>query len=267
MGRPALDLCSVPSIRRALFEISPDVVINTAAYTDVDSAEREPQKAFELNVNGAAAIAAEAAQAKVPIVHLSTDYVFDGKKSAPYTEDDEPSPTSVYGLSKLQGEVAVADANAKHVILRTAWIYSPEGRNFVTTMIERARQSSKIEVVDDQIGSPTYARHLADLILSIAVQVVSQPAASAWGVYHAAGSGGVSWCGLAQEVFAVSREIGGPVAQIRPINSSQYPTVAARPQYAQLDCAKLERTFGLEMPDWREGVRDCVRRLLADESD
>lgn len=267
MGRPALDLCSVPSIRRALFEISPDIVINTAAYTDVDSAEREPQRAFDLNANGAAAIAAEAAQAKIPIVHLSTDYVFDGRKSGPYTEDDQPAPTSVYGLSKLQGEVAVAGANSRHVILRTAWIHSPEGRNFVTTMIERARKSSKIEVVDDQTGSPTYARHLAELILSIAVHVVSQPAASTWGVYHAAGSGGASWCGLAQEVFAVSRRFGGPVAEITPINSSQYPTVAPRPQNSQLDCTKLERTFGLQLPDWREGVKDCMRCLLADGSD
>jgi dTDP-4-dehydrorhamnose reductase len=267
MGRPALDLCSVPSIRRALFEISPDIVINTAAYTDVDNAEREPQRAFELNADGAAAIAAEAAQAKVPIIHLSTDYVFDGTKPAPYTEEDEPAPATVYGLSKLQGEAAVASANPMHVILRTAWIYSPDGRNFVTKMIQQARESPVIEVVDDQTGSPTYARHLADVILSIAAQVVSGPAASAWGVYHAAGSGGVSWCGLAREVFAVSSKLGGPAAQIVPINSSQYPTVAARPQNAQLDCDKLGRTFGLQLPEWRDGVNDCLQRLLTGAPD
>lgn len=267
MGRPALDLCSVPSIRRALFEISPDVVINTAAYTDVDGAEREPERAFDLNAAGAAAIAAEAAQANIPIIHLSTGYVFDGKKSAPYTEDDEPSPACVYGLSKLKGEAAVANANLRHVILRTAWIYSTEGRNFVATMIQRARAGAKIEVVDDQIGSPTYDRHLADMILSIAARAVSQPAASDWGTYHAAGSGSASWYAMAQEVFACSRKLGGPDAVITPINSSDYPTAAARPQNSQLDCTKIERTFGLRMPDWRKGVEDCMRRMLAIDSD
>ncbi|MGI9463672.1 MAG: SDR family oxidoreductase, partial [Aestuariivirgaceae bacterium] len=168
-----------------------------------------------------------------------------------------------YGLSKLKGEAAVAEANARHLILRTTWVYSPEGRNFATTMIKLARARAQIDVVDDQTGSPTYARHLADAILSIADQVVSGETASAWGTYHAAGSGSASWRELAEEIFDVSRRLGGAAASVRPITSADYPTVAPRPQNSRLDCTKLRDTFGLQMPDWREGVDDCVQRLLA----
>lgn len=266
VGRPALDLCRPSSIRSNLVKALPDVMINTAAYTAVDQAESEPEVVFQLNCAGAAAYAAVAAKAGIPVIHLSTDYVFDGAKSAPYTEDDEPAPMSVYGRSKLDGELAVAEANPKHVILRTAWVYSPFGRNFVKTMLSQASERSQIDVVDDQVGCPTYALHLAEAILDIAAKIASDRTAAPWGTYHAASAGGVSWYGLAERVFEISRRLGGPSAEIRSITTDDYAASAPRLRNARLDSSLLDRTFGVRLPEWSEGLEDCVRRLIATES-
>jgi len=263
LGRPALDLCVRPSILRSLTDATPDIIVNTAAYTAVDKAESEPDAAFALNRDGAGMLAEAAAARSVPIIHVSTDYVFDGRKSAPYLESDPTHPINVYGASKLAGELAVAAANPHHIILRTAWVHSPFGQNFVKTMLRLAAARPRLNVVADQTGNPTYAPHLAAAIIDLAVKINKLKTNDiSWGAYHAAGTGETTWQGLAQAVFARSKALGGPAAEADPIPTSSYPTPAARPLNSRLDCGKLAANFGVRLPDWREGVTTCVRRLL-----
>ncbi|MEZ5776234.1 MAG: dTDP-4-dehydrorhamnose reductase [Hyphomicrobiaceae bacterium] len=264
VGRPALDLVRLPTILRSLSDARPDIVINTAAYTAVDKAEDEPEAAAALNHEGAALLARATAERGIPIIHLSTDYVFDGTKVSAYVEDDPPHPLSVYGRTKRDGEIAVAAGNDRHVIVRTAWVYSPFGQNFVRTMLRLARERDAVRVVEDQIGSPTYAPHLADLLLDLAARLLADPPGGGYGVFHAAGAGETSWADFAEAVFARSGQAGGPTAAVERIPTSGYPTRAARPANSRLDCAKLARVYGLRMPDWHEGLADCVPRLLAE---
>ena len=267
VGRPALDLCQPSSIQSTLVGDLPDIMINTAAYTAVDQAESEPDAVFQLNAAGAAAFAAAGAKRGIPIIHLSTDYVFDGTKDTPYTENDATSPQTVYGRSKLQSEQDVAEANPHHVILRTAWVHSPFGKNFVKTMLRLAGDRDTVNVVDDQRGSPTYALHLAQAILDIASKISSRETPEPWGLYHATNTGGVTWCGFAERIFDVSGGLGGPSATAAPITTAEYPTPAKRPANSRLDCSKLAETFGITLPAWADGVDDCVRRLLTDGAD
>ena len=262
VGRAALDICEAKSIERALSAISPTVVINSAAYTAVDKAESEPERAFALNRDGARLLAEASAKRGIPMIHSSTDYVFDGTKQGPYTEDDEASPATVFGRSKLEGEEAVRATNPKHLILRTSWIFSPTGRNFVKTMLAQAGEHDSVRVVDDQRGSPTYAPHLVTAILDLAATVSKPGAVVPWGVYNAANTGTTTWRGFAEEVFERSRSLGGPSAKVEPIRSTDYPTPAARPANSELDCSKLDRTFGLRLPPWQTGVAACVERIL-----
>jgi dTDP-4-dehydrorhamnose reductase len=264
VGRPALDICEPRTIERALSDAGPDVVINAAAYTAVDKAETEPERAFALNRDGARLLALAAARRGVPIIHISTDYVFDGRKKAPYVEEDTPAPQGVYGRSKLEGEVAVRDANPMHVILRTAWVFSATGRNFVKTILERARLGERLRVVDDRRGNPTYAPHLVDAVIAIALQMKGKADADGrWGVYHAAGTGAATWHALAAEVLRRSAARHGPAVPIEAIASTEHPTAAPRPENSELDCTKLERAFGVRLPPWQDGVAACVDRLLA----
>jgi dTDP-4-dehydrorhamnose reductase len=262
VGRTALDICEARSIERALAQIEPSIVINSAAYTAVDKAETDVERAFALNRDGARLLAEAAARRNIPIIHISTDYVFDGRKAGPYVEEDVAEPTTVYGRSKLEGENAVKAANPRHVILRTAWVFSPTGRNFVKTMLALAAEQEHVRVVDDQRGNPTYAAHFATGILELARQLSNRPGDGAWGVYHAAGTGTTTWNGFAEEVFRRSAALGGPVAEVKPIGSAEYPTPAPRPANSELDCSKLERTFGLRLPAWQQGVAECVERLV-----
>lgn len=262
VGRPGLDLCNAATITRAMTDFKPDVIINSAAYTAVDKAESESAAAFALNRDGARLLAEAAAKRNAAIIHISTDYVFDGSKASPYVEDDAVAPQNVYGRSKREGEDAVRGANAQHIIARTAWVYSPVGANFVKTMLRLAGERDTLHVVDDQMGNPTYAPHLARTLLDIARKVRHAPRDGQWGTYHLAGRGDVSWCGFAREVFRVSAGHGGPSANVTAIGTADYPTLAARPMNSRLDCSKAERAFGVALPDWREGVRDCVTRLL-----
>jgi dTDP-4-dehydrorhamnose reductase len=267
VGRAALDICEARSIERALAQIEPTIVINSAAYTAVDKAETDQERAFALNRDGARLLAEAAARRGIPIIHISTDYVYGGRKSGAYVEDDPAEPATVFGRSKLEGEAALAAANPRHVILRTAWVFSPTGRNFVKTMLAQAAEHKAVRVVDDQRGSPTYAPHLVAAILELARQLSGKKAGEGsedgpWGVYHAAGSGTTTWRGFAEEVFRHSSALGGPAAEVRPIASADYPTPAPRPANSQLDCTKLERTFGVRLPAWQAGVAECVERLL-----
>ncbi|MFN0219054.1 MAG: dTDP-4-dehydrorhamnose reductase [Hyphomicrobium sp.] len=263
VGRPALDICEVRTIERAFGEIRPNVVINTAAYTNVDQAESEPERAMALNRDGARLLAAAAARRGVPIIHLSTDYVFDGAATRPYRETDPTGPTTVYGHTKLEGERAVQQENPRHVILRTAWVYSPFGRNFVKTVLARAREDHALRIVADQTGSPTYAPHLVDAILAVAARVsaIANERDAAWGVYHAAGSGSASWYDVAREMIENAADLTARTHDIEAIATADYPTPAIRPAFSQLDCGKLENMFGVRLPDWRFGVAECVRRL------
>lgn len=269
VGRAALDICEARSIERALSGIEPTVVINSAAYTAVDSAETEVERAYALNRDGARMLAEAAARRGIPIIHISTDYVFDGSKASPYAEDDSTNPVTVFGHSKLEGEEAVRAANPQHIILRTSWVFSPSGRNFVRTMLAQASELERIRVVADQRGSPSYAPHLVAAILDIARQVSAMDAErggknAVWGTYHAANAGSTTWHGFAEEIFRRSAALGGPRADVEAISSFDYPTPAQRPANAVLDCSKLERTFGLRLPPWQEAVGECVARILQD---
>ncbi|MCW2309259.1 dTDP-4-dehydrorhamnose reductase [Rhodobium gokarnense] len=263
IGRPEVDIATMDALPDEAIAFAPTIVVNAAAYTAVDKAEDEEDAAFAVNDAGAGRVAAAAAKLGVPVIHISTDYVYDGAKPEPYVETDPPCPLGVYGRSKLAGEEAVAQAADRHVILRTAWVFSPFGRNFVKTMLALAETRDRLKIVDDQRGSPTYALDLADAILTIAERI----AETGWqqryqGVFHAANAGETTWRGLAHKAFAASAALGGPTAAADPIPTSDYPTAAERPLNSRLDCGRLKATFGIALPDWWVGVRDCVGRLV-----
>ena len=265
IGRPDLDITDGASVAAAIARERPDIVVNAAGFTAVDKAESEPAAAHAINALGAEHAAAACAATSIPVIHISTDYVFDGKKEGPYVEDDPTGPISVYGRTKLEGEARVAGACEQHLILRTAWLHSPWGANFVKTMLRLATEQTVISVVDDQRGAPTYVPDLASIVLALAARAVRDPGATPWGVYHAVNGGEATWCGFAREVFQSAREYGLPAAEVVSIATADYPTAAVRPANSRLNCAKLRRSFGLELPDWRTGVRDCVARLAAHE--
>ena len=259
VGRPQLDLESVATILPVLSTVRPDLIVNAAAYTAVDKAEVEPQRAFAINRDGAAAVSAAAWALNVPLIHLSTDYVFSGSKGTTYIESDNTDPLGIYGKSKLAGELAVRSENPSALIFRTSWLYSSFGRNFVKTMLRLAVERPVLRVVDDQVGSPTSALELAEAILRIA----SHTGDGAGATFHIAGKGSTSWCGLAKHVFEISKLAGGPTAQVVPISTSEYPTPALRPANSSLDTSAFEACFSHSLRDWRSGLEDTVRRILS----
>ena len=249
-----------PSWRRA-----PDLVVNAAAYTAVDKAEQEPAAAHAINALGAGATAEAAAGLGIPVIQVSTDYVFDGAKPDPYTEDDPTGPLGSYGRSKLEGEAAVAAANPRHVILRTAWVYAPYGQNFVRTMLRLAATRPELGVVADQHGCPTAARDIAATILGVAAQLLTHPDDKARrGVFHMAAQGEAVWADVAEAIFGRSAALGGPSATVRRITTADYPTPARRPANSRLDCSKLQRLYGIALPPWRVSLESCVERLVAE---
>ena len=263
LGRSELDLAGPPdAIVSAIGQARPELVVSAAAYTQVDKAETEPDLAFATNERGAGAVARAARELGVPIVHLSTDYVFDGLKSAPYVEADSTRPTGVYGASKLAGEHAVLEENADSVVLRTAWVYSPFGSNFVKTMLRLAADRDEVAVVADQRGNPTNALDIADGIIAVARNLATSDDPELRGVFHMAGSGDASWAELAEATFAASAARGGPSAAVRRIDAAEYPTAARRPENSRLDCGKLARVHGITLPDWHNVLERVVSRLL-----
>lgn len=262
IGRPHLDLTEPATILPAIERCRPDLVVSAAAYTAVDQAESEPEAAFAVNAFGAGAVAEAAACLEVPIVHISTDYVFDGSKPGSYAEGDTPAPLSVYGASKLAGESAVAEATPRHLILRTGWVYSPFGKNFVKTVLRLAEEREDIAVVADQRGNPSSAIDLADAILDISARLTKSRQDAAFGLYHLAGSGVVSRADFARHALAASRAAGGPWAHVRDIATGGFPTPASRPANTSLSSAKFNATFGQAMPAWQGSVERTVRRLV-----
>ena len=265
LGRPQLDLTVPETVQPALTAFRPDIVVNAAAYTAVDQAEREPEQAGAVNAIGAGAVAAAADALGVPIIHLSTDYVFAGDKGAPYVEEDPVAPSSVYGASKLAGEKAVAAATHNRVILRTAWVYAPYGKNFVRTMLALAQTRDEIRVVADQHGCPTYAPDIALAIIGIARNILRNPSDCLLrGIFHLAGRDETSWAGFASAIFALLPAKGLRRPALTPIASADYPTPARRPANSRLNCAKLAHIYGIELPSWRVSLGICLGRLTSE---
>lgn len=263
LGRPELDLAGdVGEIADAVIRAKPDAVISAAAFTAVDRAEDEAHLARTVNVRGAGAIAEAATKLGVPLLHLSTDYVFDGLKDAPYVESDPTCPTSVYGKTKRDGENAVLRGADNVAILRTAWVYSPFGNNFVKTMLRLADERDEISVVDDQWGNPTSALDIAGGLIAVAENMASSDDVRLRGIFHMTAAGATTWAGFAETIFEASAHRGGPMARVRRIATSDYPTAARRPANSRLDCTKLERAHGVRLPDWKSSVNSVVERLV-----
>lgn len=261
LGRPELDLVRPETVSKALRDAKPDVVVSAAAYTAVDKAESEPEIAFAVNLDGAKAVAQAANELGVPVVHISTDYVFDGTKATAYVETDPTGPSSVYGHSKLEGENAVAASNPDHAILRTAWVYSEYGNNFVKTMLRLGETRDEINVVSDQFGCPSSANDIATAIVEIARRLSSDPSPRLRGVFHLSGTGETNWADFARQIFAFSAENGGKSVVINDITTAQYPTPARRPVNSRLDCSKLEEIYGIRLPNWQTSTRAVVTAL------
>jgi dTDP-4-dehydrorhamnose reductase len=259
LGRPELDLGDPTSLARAIGELQPNLIVNAAAYTAVDLAETEERRAFAVNADGAANVA-KAAGAR-PLIHISTDYVFDGQKRTPYVEDDPTSPLNVYGRSKLAGEAAVLKVQPGAIIVRTSWVFSPFGSNFVKTMLKLAESRDLVRVVDDQIGSPTSALDLADAILAIARQGILTGDKA--GLYHLANGGETTWFGFAEAIFANLRQRGQRTSKLHPITTADYPTPAKRPRNSRLACDKADSVFRVRLPPWQAGLARCMDRLLS----
>ena len=264
LGRPEIDLARPETIGDALAAVRPDIVVSAAAYTAVDKAEAEPELAYAVNARGAGAVAAAAHRLGIPVIHLSTDYVFDGDLDRPYREGDPTGPKGIYGASKLEGENAVlAHCPGNATILRVAWVYSPFGGNFVKTMLRLAADRDEIAVVADQIGNPTSALAIADGILAVAGNMVGNADPALRGIFHMTAAGEASWAAFAQAIFAASAAQGGASARVKPIPGADYPTPAARPMNSRLDSSSIAKVHGAALPDWHGSLERVVQRLLA----
>lgn len=261
LGRPELDLERSETIGPAIIAVRPDVVVNAAAHTAVDKAEAEPDRAFAANRDGAAAVARAAAQLGVPLIQLSTDYVYPGNKPEAYVESDATGPLGVYGQSKLEGEQAVRAAHPSALVLRTSWVYSPFGANFVKTMLRVGRERPLLKVVDDQQGNPTSAIDIADAILRIATASRFPPDGA---TLHLCGTGSATWCGLARHIFTTSARLGGPSPKVEAITTADYPTPARRPANSRLRMDAFVARFGFALRPWQDAVDETVARLLRD---
>ncbi len=258
-----LDITDRHAIENTLFKNNIRLAINAAAYTAVDKAETEPYSAFDVNSKGASCMASACSKANIPLIHISTDYVFNGEKKEPYVETDPVSPVGVYGKSKAQGEVEVKNNLKQHIILRTSWVYGADGHNFVKTMIRLAKTTDTIRVVDDQSGCPTSAREIAKAILSIAdhIQRLKDPK---WGTYHYCGMGTTSWFGFAKKIFEIANEFEPlAVKQVVPIRTDEYPTAAKRPANSALNCDLIRQHFGIIQTPWEQSLEEMITDLYS----
>lgn len=263
VGRPEFDLAEPDTIAAVMKKIRPAVVVNAAAWTAVDLAEQEIAGAEAANRDGPEALAKACAQAGIPLIHVSTDYVFSGDAGRPYVESDPVTPETVYGRTKAEGEQAVLAANPKTVVLRTAWVYSAHGKNFVRTMINAGAKNPALRVVGDQHGNPTSSDDLATAIVAIIGRIEE----TGWrdeyaGIFHAAGTGDATWYGLAVEALQQAQRHGQAMPDVTAIATTDWPTPAKRPQDSRLDSSKLEQVFGVVLPHWRDSVEKTVARLF-----
>lgn len=258
-GRPELDLQRPSTIKQALSVAHPDIVINAAAFTKVDAAEDDPDTAYEVNSRGSGHLAEFTNAINVPLIHISTDYVFDGILSRPYKEGDNLSPLGVYGDSKAQGELEVEEKSKQFIVLRTAWVFSPYGQNFAKTMLRAAQTNDELRVVSDQVGTPTYAPYIAEAILRICDQIEQARGTFAdWGTFHMVAEGQTNWADFAEKIFEFSARKNGPYATVNPIPTTEYPTKAKRPAYSCLSTEKLSETFNIRLPHWETGVKEFI---------
>lgn len=248
-----LDITDIDAVRLVCESENIDVIVNCAAYTDVDKAEDEPSMAMLLNGTAAGILASVAAGRNASMIHISTDYVFHGDRPEPCREDCIPDPLGVYGSTKLAGERKIAESGCRSIIIRTAWLYSPYGRNFVRTMRRLTAERDSLKVVYDQIGTPTYARDLASLI----ARIIEGGMLDRTGIYHFSDEGAVSWFDFAQAV----KDLSGNSCDIKPCRTGEYPSKARRPRFSVLDKAKVKETFGIGIPYWRDSLADCIRRI------
>lgn len=266
IGAVDCDLSDEAAIRRVVRGIRPDVIVNTAAYTAVDKAEREPALAYAINARAPEVFAEEAQALGALLVHYSTDYVFDGSKVGSYLETDTPSPISVYGSSKLAGECAIRSKCSRYLILRTSWVVGAHGSNFAKTMLRLAEERATLEVVSDQFGAPTSAGLLADLTAHLVLQAQHNPSRFPYGLYHATAAGETNWYNYACHVIEYARLAGRPIRvaaeSIKPITSADYVAQARRPANSRLDTSLLIKTFGLHMPDWKVGVEHILHQIV-----
>jgi dTDP-4-dehydrorhamnose reductase len=278
-GRPELDLASPAGDLAARLEdllaaLGPILVINAAAYTAVDRAESESDLAHAVNGTAVGVLAGACARRGIPLVHLSTDYVFDGSGERPWREDDPTGPLGVYGASKLAGEASLREAGGPHLLLRVSWVFGQEGANFVRTMLRLGAQRPALQVVTDQVGGPTSAESIAAALLTLAEPMsgdrspLDPSARFPWGTYHYAGEPVVSWFGFASEIFRQAVELGlvDRVPELTSIPTSAYPTPASRPGNSRLDCGRFRQAFGLPLPDWRSDLRTCLQTWSATAS-
>lgn len=249
----ALDACDADAVAHMVDNFGIQIIVNCAGYTDVAKAETEEELAFKVNAEAPGVLAKVAAKHDVVLIHISTDYVFDGKASKAYGEDAEPAPLSAYGRSKFAGELAVLAASCRHIILRTAWLFSPYGKNFVKTIYEKSAESPMLKVVEDQIGTPTYAGDLVDFIMHI----IDAQMLDNMGLYNYTNEGVCSWYDLACEVC----DLSGHLCDILPCKTSDYPTGVVRPAFSLLDKTKVKQTFGIEIPHWKDSLRFCLSRM------
>lgn len=262
LGRPELDIVDKSSIAKAVLAHKPDVIVNAAAYTAVDKAESEVKLAFKVNRDGARNVAEVAKDNSLPIIHISTDYVFNGQKEKGYKEDDAPGPLNVYGLSKLEGEWAVKDSNPDHVILRTAWVYSQYGNNFVKTMLRLAKTHDEINVVCDQWGTPTSAEFIADNIFKIFEQIKGKKPPENWrGVFHLVPNGKTNWADFAQKIFSFAQNIHQTMPIVHTISSREYPMTAERPKFSILNNHLCKKRFSLTFNDWTSYLPTVLAKL------
>lgn len=263
--RNDLDITSLDSVRHVMGIIRPDLVINAAAYTKVDLAESEPDTAIRVNRTGPGLLAECCADADIPMIHISTDYVFNGRNELPYLETDALSPLGVYGRSKAEGEAEVCRKLSRHLIIRTAWVYGVHGSNFVKTMLRLGKDRDRLRVVDDQFGCPTAASDIAGAILTL-TRRIHAGGEIPWGIYHYCGSGITSWHRFALEIFRVAQQFGYPFSpKIEPIPTSEYPTPVRRPSFSALDTTRITDTFQISPRPWQESLAGVVKELLSEE--
>jgi dTDP-4-dehydrorhamnose reductase len=259
--RQGADITDGPALRRLVAGEGARLAINAAAYTAVDRAEAEPERAERVNHVGAANLAGACRAAGAALIHVSTDYVFAGDKSGAYRDDDPVAPVNTYGLSKANGETAIRALIDEHVILRTSWLFGAAGQNFVKTMLRLGAARPLLRIVDDQRGCPTPAAELARAIMAVSAAIAG--GAAPWGTYHFAGAAPTTWRGFAEAIFAISGALGGPRAEVEPIATADFPTPARRPQNSALDCARTEAALGIAAPDWRIGLAAMIGQCLA----
>lgn len=260
LDHAGLDITDARTVENTLASSRPQAVINAAAYTAVDRAEKEPERAFAVNRDGPAHLAAACAQLEIPLLHISTDYVFSGHKLPPdaYTEDDPVSPLGIYGQSKWEGEEAIRRILPTHIILRVSWVFGAHGHNFVKTMLRLGRERDELRVVADQHGCPTYAGDIADVLL----ELVAKSAPCQWGSYHYCGTPPVTWCDFAQAIFQSAPRFMSPVSpRVIPITTADYPTPAARPSNSILDCTRIRQCFNIEPRPWMAGLESMLRQV------